>query len=195
MGVDAILLDVMGTLVHEPFFVEVPAALGMSLEQVLQEKHPTSWLEFERGEIDEATFAARFFADGRTYDHEGMREAMVAAYALIDGVEPILNELAEAEIPMHLLSNYPVWYRLIEEKLRLSRWAKWSFVSCEMGVRKPDEAIFLRARDALGLPAEAILFVDDRRSNCEAAAELGFRTILFESAPQLRDALRAHGLP
>ena len=185
----ALLLDVMGTLVHEPFFTEVPKALGMSLQELLDAKHPTAWLEFERGEIDEETFASRFFADGRTYPHGAMRQAMVDAYDYLDGIEPLLQELKRAGCVMHLLSNYPIWYRLIEDKLRLSRYAAWSFVSCDMGVRKPDHVIYERAAATLGIAPEALTFVDDREENCIAAREVGMCAIRFESASQLRAEL------
>lgn len=189
-----LLLDVMGTLVYEPFFVEVPRALGMSLEALLAAKHPTAWLEFERGEIDEDTFRSRFFSDGRAYPHERMREAMVEAYRLLDGIEALLDDLSARGAAMHLFSNYPCWYRLIEDKLKLSRWATWSFVSCEMGLRKPDLEIYRRAAATLEAAPETLLFVDDREANCRAAREIGMRAVRFEDAAQLRRELARSGI-
>jgi HAD superfamily hydrolase (TIGR01509 family) len=185
----AILLDVMGTLVEEPFLAVVPRALGMSLAELREAKHPTAWIEFEKGLIDEATFRARFFADGRSYDHEGMVRALVDAYAWIDGVEAVCAELARAGWALHLLSNYPVWYRLIERKLHLSRYAAWTFVSCETGVRKPDPEAYLGAARALGAATGELVFVDDREANCRAAAGLGLDAIRFVDARRLREEL------
>ena len=187
----AILLDVMGTLVREPFFDAVPAALDMTLDELIEAKHPTAWLEFERGEIDEPAFIAKFFADGRSYPHERMLRAMVDTYDYLDGIEPILVDLTGAEVPLHLLSNYPVWYRLIEDKLKLSRYAAWSFVSCEMGIRKPSPEIYQRAARALDAQPQELLFVDDRGANCQAARDLGMDAIRFEDALQLRGELEA----
>ena len=51
-------------------------ALLLVLERLLAEKHPTAWAEFERGEIDEVELEAKFFKDGRAYDHAGMRARM-----------------------------------------------------------------------------------------------------------------------
>jgi hypothetical protein len=31
---------------------------------------------------------------------------------------------------MHVVSNYPVWFQWIEEKLELSRYLEWTFISC-----------------------------------------------------------------
>ena len=51
-----LLFDVMDTLVREPFFTDVPAFFGMTLDELFAEKHPTSWIDFEHGRIDEARY-------------------------------------------------------------------------------------------------------------------------------------------
>jgi putative hydrolase of the HAD superfamily len=50
-------------------------------------------------------------------------------------------------------------------------------VSGEVGIRKPDPAIYLVAADKLGLPAGACVLVDDVAANLPPAAELGMATI------------------
>jgi FMN hydrolase / 5-amino-6-(5-phospho-D-ribitylamino)uracil phosphatase len=190
----AILFDVMGTLVYDPFFVEVPRALGMSLRELLRDKHPRAWIDFELGQIDEAQLEARFFLDGRSYPHAAMKQAMIEAYTWLDGVEAIVRELVEAGHELHLLSNYTDWYKLIEAKLQLSRYAAWSFVSCDVGVRKPDPEAYLGPARKLGCEPSQLLFVDDRASNCEAAVAQGLDAILFEDAASLRRALQERGL-
>jgi hypothetical protein len=35
----------------------------------------------------------------------------VAAYRYIDGMPALLGQLQEAQVPMHIMSNYPTWYR------------------------------------------------------------------------------------
>ena len=47
-------------------------------------------------------------------------------------------ELRDAGVAMHTLSNYAPWYRQIEQRLGLSRYLPWTFVSCETGSRKPE---------------------------------------------------------
>ncbi len=185
----ALLFDVMGTLVREPFFDVVPNSLGMTMDELMAAKGPRAWVDFELGSIDEATLRARFFADGRDYDHDGMKAAMVAHYDWLPGLEAILRQLHRAGHELHLLSNYPDWYRLIEQKLGLSQYAKWSFVSCDMGVRKPDEQAYLIPARELGVAPEQLLFVDDRAVNCNAARQLGLDAILFESGSQLASEL------
>jgi FMN hydrolase / 5-amino-6-(5-phospho-D-ribitylamino)uracil phosphatase len=189
-----LLLDVMGTLVYDPFFVEVPRFFGVGLPELVQTKHPRAWVDFELDAIDERTLLARFFADGRAVDGEGLKAAMRAAYRLLPGVEPLLDELRERGVPMHALSNYPRWYALIEEELRLSSWLRWSFVSCNTGLRKPDPAAYLHASQTLGVEPAACLLVDDREDNCAAARDQGMDAVRFSDAGALRRALVERGL-
>ncbi len=194
MSGPVLLLDVMGTLVHDPFYVEVPRFFGTPLRQLVVRKHPSAWERFERGEIDEDELATTFFADGTVLDVAGLKAAMHEAYRLLPGIEALLGDLAGAGVSMHVLSNYPRWYRLIEDKLQLSRWVEWTFVSCETGVRKPDARAYARACERLAVAPQACVFVDDRADNCEAARALGMDAIVFTDAEALRAALRARGV-
>lgn len=194
MTAPVLLLDVMGTLVHDPFFVEIPRFLGMSLRELLPLLRPGAWVRFELDALGEAEFFAQFFADGRPLDGEGLRATVHGAYRFLPGIEPLLGELCERGTPMHALSNYPRWYALIEERLRLSRFLQWSFVSCDTRVRKPDPAAYEGAARTLGVPPSACLFVDDRDDNCQAARTVGMDAIRFENAVSLRAALVERGL-
>lgn len=191
----AILLwDVMGTLVHDPFFLEMPEFFGLSFEELLAVKHPSAWVEFERGEISEKDFLASFFADEREFDREAFVSLVRASYRWLPGLEELLEELHGAGRSMHAFSNYPVWYRLIEERLGLSRFLDWTFVSCRTGLRKPDAAAYAQALDTLGVAAERCVFIDDRAGNCEAARDHGIRSVVFEGVEPLRASLREEGL-
>ena len=189
-----LLFDVMGTLVYEPFYVEVPAFFGMGLEELLEAKHPTAWAEFETGHTDEATLLATFFKDGRKFDHEKLKSCMMKAYRWLDGMEALLTELREAGFSIQALSNYPVWYRLIEMRLELSRYIQWSFVSCITGVRKPDPEAYLGAVRALGVDPGDCIFVDDQERNCRTARSVGIDAILFQNAESLRAEFVARDL-
>lgn len=184
-----LIFDVMGTIVYEPFVEVLPRVLGMPLSDLIAQKDPTAWVEFERGEIEEDEFERRFFADGRAYDHLGMKAAMRDAYAYLDGMESLLARLSEQGRALHLMSNYPHWYRMIEEKLSLSRYAAWTFVSCHAGVRKPDPGAYLWIAERLERPLRQLVFIDDREVNCAAARELGIDAIRYVDTPRLERAL------
>jgi len=186
-----ILFDVMDTLVVDPFHEAIPAYFGLTLPELLQHKHPTAWLEFERGELGPEEYAARMFADGRPVDWTAFEAHVRGAYAWVDGMRELVERLAAASVEMHALSNYPVLYRSVDAALGLSRFVELSFVSCITGHRKPEAEAYLHAARSLGRRPADCLFVDDRDSNCRAAEAVGMRAVRFQSAAALAGALEA----
>lgn len=67
------------------------------------------------------------------------------------------------------------WYDLYDPVL----------LSCDLGMAKPDREIYEHAVGRLGLPAEAIIFVDDQERCLEPARQLGMTTILARDAQQI----------
>jgi FMN hydrolase / 5-amino-6-(5-phospho-D-ribitylamino)uracil phosphatase len=188
-----LLWDVMGTLVHDPFFSEMPAFFGMSFEALLEAKHPSAWVQFELGELSEDDFLGRFFADGRDFDRERFVAAVRSSYRWLPGLEELLMELRTKGFEMHAFSNYPIWYRLIEERLSLSRFLDWTFVSCMTGVRKPGAEAYTLVLRELAVPAEHCLFIDDRAVNVEVAREQGIKSLVFDGADTLRASFEDAG--
>jgi HAD superfamily hydrolase (TIGR01509 family) len=189
-----LLLDVMGTLVHDPIFDAVPAFFGSDVRGLFRRLDPEAWYAFERGELDEAAFFRVWMRDPLPFDPRALRACLRGAYRFLDGVEPLLADLRAANVAMHALSNYPEWYALIEEVVGLSRYVPWSFVSCRTGVRKPAPEAYLGAAGALGVPPARCLFVDDRADNVAAAAAVGMPGLVFTDAARLRADLAARGL-
>lgn len=190
-----ILWDLMDTLVSDPFRKHMPEFFGMSLEELMERKHPTAWVEFERGDIDEVAFGAKFFSDGRSFDLDAFKAHIATGYAWLDGMRELVVELHARGVPMHLLSNYPPWYRLCTERVDVARFVEPSFVSCHTGVRKPDAEAYLGPCRALGVAPGACFFVDDRERNCAAARAVGMPAFRFQrDVPALRQALREEGL-
>ena len=69
--------------------------------------------------------------------------------------------------------------------------------SNDVGVSKPDAAIYRHTLEKLGLPErpEAAFFVDDLEENVVAARAVGMHGILFKDAAQLTEDVRALGVP
>ncbi len=63
----------------DPFFKHMPRFFDLSFEQLMKAKHPTAWVEFEVGKISEEQLFDRFFLDGRRFDGDALRQAMVRA--------------------------------------------------------------------------------------------------------------------
>jgi len=192
-----ILFDVMDTIIHDPFYTAMPAYFGLSFEQLLKQKHPSAWIDFESNKLTEDEFFAQFFTDGRPIDkHDFIEKALKTQYRYLPGMESMLSKLKASGYDMRTFSNYPVWYEYIEEVCQVSKYVEWEFVSCKgvlarHGARKPSESSFeLVLRELKNEGVDRVVFVDDRESNVEAARKVGMEGVLFEGAGALEEALR-----
>ena len=66
--------------------------------------------------------------------------------------------------------------------------------SCELGIAKPDPAIYTLTCDKLGVAPADALFLDDKIENVRAAEQLGLQALQFRSIAQLRTDLAARNL-
>ena len=149
-----IVWDVMNTICYDPFYEEVPSFFGMSLSDLYKAKDTSAWNLFELGKISEQEMLKNFFLDRRDFDHDRFVDNIKSRYAFLPGMEKLLDTLATQGYPMHAMSNYPVWWKEVESRLGLGRFLRWSFVSCETGVRKPDPAAYRHLLETLKVPAE-----------------------------------------
>ncbi len=63
------------------------------------------------------------------------------------------------------------------------------FVSCKIGLTKPDKGIYEYTLQQLGRKPEETVFIDDRLQNIETARSLGMNVVQFKSAEQLKTDL------
>ena len=66
--------------------------------------------------------------------------------------------------------------------------------SCELGICKPDPAIYLHTCQKLRVDPPQALFLDDKPENIATAAQVGLHAIQFDNVEQLRRDLEARGL-
>ncbi|KAJ6720963.1 ALPHA-D-GLUCOSE 1-PHOSPHATE PHOSPHATASE [Salix viminalis] len=189
-----LLFDIMDTIVRDPFYHDVAPFFGMSFKELMESKHPTAWIEFEEGRVDEMELAEKFFKDKRSFDLEGLKNCMRRGYSYLDGIEELLCNLKENSYEMHAVTNYPVWYRLIEEKLNMSTYLSWTFCSCMIGKRKPNPGFYLEVIRHLNVDPTSCIFIDDRLRNVEAAIEIGIKGLQFKNANLLRQDLSRMGI-
>jgi putative hydrolase of the HAD superfamily len=55
-------------------------------------------------------------------------------------------------------------------------------ISGDVGMHKPEPAIYMLGAERLGLRPEECVFVDDLRENCQGAEEVGMTAILHRGA-------------
>ncbi|MDX6430564.1 MAG: putative hydrolase of the superfamily, partial [Streptosporangiaceae bacterium] len=129
----------------------------------------------EDGSLDPAEFERLLAAELRTVDGgpvpaEGLLNRMFLAFLPVEPMYDALRAVRAQGVRTALLSNswgntYPreLWAELFDAVV----------ISGEVGLRKPDEAIFRHVLDTLGLPAAECVFIDDIDHNVRAAEALG----------------------
>ena len=69
-----------------------------------------------------------------------------------------------------------------------------AFYSFDLGCRKPDTAIYLKALELAGVKPEESLLIDDVEENVEQARKLGFKTIQYTGYTETKSLLIAMGI-
>ena len=198
MAIQAVLFDFGGVYTSSPFaiFSEFAAELGADPERVLghvfgpydrDTDHP--WHRLERGQLSlldaRAEIMALAASDGLVFDPlailarmargGGAREAVVAATRSLRG-----RGLRTALVTNNAREFSAGWRSLIP----IAELFDAVIDSSEVGVRKPDPAIFaLALRELGGVAPEHAVFLDDFPGNVAAARRLGMHGVLVEDDP------------
>jgi putative hydrolase of the HAD superfamily len=191
-----LLFDIGGVLVENATFQELARLLPPPVDISAL---PDRWLDsaavqrFERGLITEEEFAAGF-VDEWALEIEPAR--FLAAFATwprgpYPGALALLERL-RGRFTIAVLSNCNSlhWRRLADVINHADR----AFSSHQLGLVKPDAAIFERVVQALDCAPDRIGFFDDSLRNVNAARAAGLlahHTVGFEA---LRDTITAQGL-
>jgi putative hydrolase of the HAD superfamily len=67
--------------------------------------------------------------------------------------------------------------------------------SCDLGIVKPDPAIYLHTVKKLGVAPEQALFIDNLETNITGAEAVGLHAALFQNVEQLQKDLSRRGFP
>ena len=95
----------------------------------------------------------------------------------------VLRALRERGVSTAILSNIGIDPRGVLARTGLAGLYDAEVFSFEVGVVKPDPAIFALAAERLGLPAHELLMVGDTVDDDGAAAHLGMRTLILPRTP------------
>ncbi|EYB67691.1 HAD family hydrolase [Deinococcus phoenicis] len=107
----------------------------------------------------------------------------------VAGARDVLTELRARGLKIGVLSNTLPSIDRTLEALGLADLVDVAVATCTVGVHKPEPGAFYFALERLGLPAEAVLFVDDKAENVEAARALGLRAVRIDLHGQAADAI------
>jgi HAD superfamily hydrolase (TIGR01509 family) len=110
------------------------------------------------------------------------------------GVTSLIRRLRRRYRLMLLSNTNALHYRHLESRLPVLSLMERVFLSFELGMRKPDRALYERVITTAGVAPERILYIDDIAAYTRAADDLGMRSITFESTEQLARAMQEHGV-
>lgn len=197
---DVAVFDLGGVLIdwNPRYLYRKVFATDAEVERFLSEVCTGAWNgEQDRGrplaEATEALIAA----------HPGERERIEMFYGrwiemlngAIAGTVEVLEELHGRGVPLYALTNWSAETWTIARPLYpfLDRF-RGILVSGQVGMIKPDPAIYRRLCEEFGLAPERCAFTDDSEKNVDGAARLGFHAHRFASPERLRQWFAGLGL-
>jgi putative hydrolase of the HAD superfamily len=212
--IDAVLFDAGGTLIDlSPSKAEVfKRVLGESGFDAPLEKVATLVAEAERkfdehaselDGIDEGGFWQeydKFVMDRLGYKGDWLRFSkdlskefervipQVESWAEYPDARPLLDELRERKFKLGVISNATDLVEKVLSNLRLTEYFDLIVVSDKVGVRKPNERIFLIAADKARVRPNRILYIGDRLAiDVLGAKRAGMNAVLLDRMNVYRD--------
>lgn len=208
-AIEAVLFDLGGVYTESPFAAmetigDELGAPSQTIQEILfgdyhaDNDHP--WHRLERGEIPLSVARDEIMALGRRHGYPVDPIKMLARIGSGRGTRDALvrrtRELRSEGYKTALVTNNfaevrEAWRRLlpVEELFDVV------VDSSEVGMRKPDPAIFHHALELLSVSADRSVFLDDFEGNVAAAMRIGIRGVLVgadvEAAIRELDALLA----
>ena len=157
-----------------------------------EERHKELVPMFEEGKLSVDEYLDRvIFYQPRTFSREEFKQFMFS----LSKPKPQSLDLARSLSANYFLGTINNESRELNEyriqNFGLAKYFDVFVSSCYVGLRKPDERIYRLALDLTQHAAQECCFIDDRPSNIEGAAKLGFATVLMKDPQQLRRDLQA----
>ncbi|MEU6324964.1 HAD-IA family hydrolase [Streptomyces sp. NPDC047009] len=191
---EAVILDYNGVIGRQPtpqMWQNLAHLAGWPTDQTADFER-AFWAQralYDAGEITTHTFWNGLLGDGwkaspRSALLEALRRTDTDMWTQTDPdvIDVLRAARAASKTPMVLLSNAPspLAQALDDTPWRRTLMAR-AIYSARIGINKPAPGAYRAALEAAGNPdPRRTLFVDDRLDNCNAAAELGLRTLHFQ---------------
>lgn len=197
-AIDLVLFDFGGVFTQSPFFAVENMAkdLGVDILQFselmfgayhLDTDHP--WHRLERGEVTFDQAREDILALGKAanmpVDPLDLLVRMAGGNLMREAMVQTLRDIKEAGYATGIITNNvrefrDGWRALIPVDELIDR----VFDSSELGVRKPDPAIYqLALREMGNVDPRRAVFLDDVEQNVSSARELGIHSIQVEDNP------------
>jgi putative hydrolase of the HAD superfamily len=194
-SIKAIVFDFGGVIAdhdNTPLNTFMTTSLGVTEKEY--KKIRKKWMKAQKAGMSERQYWEQYAAsNGKTLDDawfEQMHQAMKKTMLDIPGTLDIAKELKRQGYRVAMLSNVTTGHAHIRRQTGYYDLFDPLLLSCEIGVEKPDPKAYQMLLDALQLPPDQVLFIDDKKENIEAAQKLGIHAIQFKNAEQLEKDLQ-----
>ncbi len=172
---------------YEKFAGKMISLTGLSLEHLRSAFAGELVPKYECGMLNDDEFLSGLCrAMGTAISPHDFRKAWTCMFS----EQPLISE----EFLQKLARRYQLWaisntnrahFEYIRTRYHfLDHFRGW-ILSYEVGVAKPESAIFAHALDRAGIAASQAVFIDDQQINVEAAQKLGIDAIRFTGAARL----------
>lgn len=154
----------------------------------IEQDRGRSWAEAEELLIAEHPDHAENIRNFRLHWHE------MLPHAYDDSVE-IMESLIDAGHDVTLLTNWASdTFKEARQRFTFLEKPRGVTVSGDIGLIKPDLAIYQRHASTFGLQPSATVFIDDSQKNVDAAKQAGWQALLFTNAKTLEADLERLGI-
>jgi putative hydrolase of the HAD superfamily len=150
--------------------------------------------QLERGDIEVDEFEPKFGERIGVSDTDGLVGRLFGGVGPDEAMLEAVRRAGDAGICTGLISNS--WGAgLSYDMSLLDELFEAVVISGDVGMHKPEPAIYMLGAERLGLRTEECVFVDDLRENCQGAEEVGMTAILHRGADRtLPELERLFGL-
>jgi putative hydrolase of the HAD superfamily len=196
--IDVVLFDLGGVLVDFGGVGQMKQLAGIETDDELWRRWLTCrWVRsFERGQCSPDDFATGMVDDwGLPLEPQQFLTAFGSwVGGPLAGADTLLASVREA-VPVGCLSNT----NALHWDKHSGRWPildafDFRFLSFELGIVKPDRALFDRVAQLLPAPPDRVLFLDDNSINVDGAIGAGFVARQVRGVDVARAALVAAGV-
>jgi epoxide hydrolase-like predicted phosphatase len=198
VALDGLLVDFGGVLTTNVFesFRDFCVAEGLAPEAVrdrfMTDPAARAMLgDLECGRLAEEDFEPRFAALIGLAEERGagLIDRLIGAMHADEAMLEALAGFKRAGVRTGLISNS--WGRGRYDRTRFPELFDGWVISGEVGLRKPDPEIYRMGAEAIGLPPERCVFVDDLPGNLKPARALGMATVHHVRAEETIPELEA----
>lgn len=194
--IEVVLLDLGGVLMDFGGLGRLGALTGRPDDEALRADWAGSWWvrAFERGACDPDSFARHVVAEWgiALSPADFVDDFRRWSAGPFPGAIDLVRSLGEAVAVGCLTNTNPVHWQQHLDRWGLVEHFDWRFASHELGLMKPDPAVYEHVVQVVGAAPERMLFLDDSDANVLAARAAGMRAERVRGLDEVRTALSAH---